>query len=295
MKKNEFIVLLFLGLPIAGASTVFADEMAYMETGQGLFGTINLDTGAFTNIGAMASPGSLGLNDGLASAGSNVYVSAQGGASRANGLYSIDTTTGAASLVGNSVNGGNGFGNLGSSSAGIFGSVNNTLLSINSTTGLATQVGSSGALHLNGSYTSPLSTGSSVLYSIHGGYLVTVNPATGLLTYGPQLSLSSSAVGQGPRIAFSALVYENGVLYGAVGWGHDWNQYESIDSIDTSTGVVSLVANVPDYTYGQEGLIEGLAPLASSDPAPIPEPWSLLLLGSGLAGLAAFRKKFKDV
>jgi hypothetical protein len=87
-------------------------------------------------------------------------------------------------------------------------------------------------------------------------------------------------------------VYENGVLYGAAGWGHNLNQYESIYAIDTSTGVVSLVANVPGYTYGSEGLIEGLAPVAS-DPSPIPEPCTVLLLGSGLAGLTAFRKKFK--
>src|SRR5271157_4914342 len=81
-----FAALLFLGLqPYAGA-----DDFAYEATGNNNFGTIDLTTGAYTQIGNMGA-----LLSGLGVAGGNVY----GGIEGTSSLERVNLATGALTLV----------------------------------------------------------------------------------------------------------------------------------------------------------------------------------------------------
>jgi len=72
----------------------------------------------------------------------------------------------------------------------------------------------------------------------------------------------------------------NGVLYGLSG--------VSIYSVNTSTGAASFLLD-----YGDQGLLPawGSAFLDEAEPDPIPEPGTLLLVGSGLSALALRRRR----
>jgi len=66
------------------------------------------------------------------------------------------------------------------------------------------------------------------------------------------------------------------------------------------TGSVGKSNTIGNYVIAWEDLYDGgdhdfndLVVEASFNPAPVPEPTTLLLLGSGLVGIGAFRRKFK--
>src|SRR5579875_2167099 len=73
-------------LLILTAQIIWADNMAYLESSTGQFGTIDLNTGAFTYLG------SNGLNAaGLALFNGTLYATSDGGTS----IYSVNTSNGA--------------------------------------------------------------------------------------------------------------------------------------------------------------------------------------------------------
>jgi hypothetical protein len=60
-------------------------------------------------------------------------------------------------------------------------------------------------------------------------------------------------------------------------------------SFDLFTGASSFIGNFSDASLSSFGM----SGLAGSTEAPIPEPGTMMLLGTGLAGVAALRRRFK--
>jgi hypothetical protein len=286
VKRALFAVV--LGLCIAGASSVAtAAPTAYMEANLGELGTINLTTGATSMIGHMDYTYlGIGFGGSLGVANGNLYTTAEGsyyGSHDYGQLYSVNTTTGAATLVGSS---GIYYSAFGSTTSGLYAigspGVGEHLYSINASTGAATEIGTSGVdpWYAGGHI---LSTNSASLYDAYGvnSYqLLSVNTTTGTETfigdYVPGTSAKIMAMGE-----------INGTLYGIGGLG-------AISTIDTMTGVDTPTGATASFAIGYYEGIYGLAPFPlPSSPTTVPVPPGIVLSGIGLFGLVGFRKKLK--
>ena len=239
IRKTLLTHMLTLALLATFASSLKADDFAYMlgETGgaSNAFGTLNLNSGAFTLIGNMGSGGFAGL--GVAN---GVLYTEQNG-----GLYSVNTSNASLTLVGGTV--GNNIPVFGSTTSGLYGLVGVgsqnviTLVSI-SLAGAVTQIGAVGVIgNGQGSY-ARLSTGSATLYMENNGALYTVNTSTGAATL----------VGTDANFNANALLYENGSLYvGVNGFG--------VGTINAGTGAIGIHSAI----LGGPNSFGGLAPLSS--------------------------------
>lgn len=237
-----------------------ADITTYVGGGSGAFGTINLNTGAFTPIG----PSFGFVPAGLVSYNGLLYATSYD----ANGtLYSVNPITGSLTSLGNS--GIFYFGGIGATTSGIYRlDQSSNLYSINPANGKATLVGPTGAPV--GPSWRDLSSGGSQLYFGNGPDLFLINTTTG----------AARLVGAfGGPSQIGAMVYENGILYGAdQGRG-------LIVTINVVTGLATPIAGaVANNVWGLASL--GSDPPASDGPLP---PWALGALGAGLVGVAARR------
>lgn len=246
LHKPTAISLLSIGMMASFASDLRADDFAYMIGSQyggntAPFGTVDLNSGAFTLIGNLGSGGFTGL--GIANG--TVYTEQNGL------LFSVNTSTGSATQIGG-ITGAN-LATFGSTTSGLYGLRDSgtgqnaaTLFSINPQTGAQTAIGPIGSSIIGnglGTY-SALSVGSSTLYMEFQSNLYTINTATGAAT---QVGTTDSN-----GYLTSVLLFENGTYYTGSG--------SVFGTINIATGQISPHSSVS----GGPGSIIALAPLSSS-------------------------------
>src|ERR1700733_5477995 len=234
---------LTIGLLCAFATSLEGDDLAYMigaafGGNTSPFGTVDLNTGAFTLIGNMG-PGSF---SGLGVANGVVYTEQNGL------LFSVNTSNGSLTQIGGIT--GNNLATFGSTTSGLYGLYGSgpqsvaTLFSVNPQTGAITAIGPIGSDIIgNGQgFYARLSAGSSTLYMENNSNLYTINTATGA---GTQVGTTDSN-----GYLTSVLLFENGTYYDGAG--------SVFGTINTATGQITPHSSVS----GGPGSIVGLAPLS---------------------------------
>ncbi len=202
--------------------TAQAQTTVYTITNAGAFGTLNLSTGAFTQIG---NPGVEPA--GMAELGTNLYISnAQG-----NTLYQVDYANGTLTPVGN---GSIVYKGLGATTSGLYAvGTDANLYSINAATGVSTLIGPTG-LSPN---VSAMSGNAGVLYAaVYNGtssILYSLNTSTGAAT-----TIGNTDVGP-----MASMVFASGLLYGAT-------NNEALYTLNTETGAATFVANLSIDAWG---------------------------------------------
>ena len=285
--SSERTKIVFLSIAIGsfllGASSVANAETAYMATGGGAFGTIDLNTGVFTQLGLTAFPVA-----GLALVGTTLYADAQGTGNDRGQLYSVNPATGALMSIGSPTEiDFTAFGSYGGTLYALdHNSANANLYSINSSTGAATLIGPTKTGQGLAGFWS-LSTNSTALYFSLNNNLYTLNTSTGQAT-----AIGGLGVGI-PGIQVGAMAEIGGVLYA----GQD-NQSPPlrIVTLNKTTGAATVLSNVTNapgsnasYIYGLAPTIQG--PSVKSAAAGQIEPFAaesiVAAYGSGLAGTTA--------
>ena len=217
--------LFFASSPFAQAQTIYA------ITQSGIYGTLNVSTGAFTPI---TSPGFEPA--GLAGLGANLFSAVYPG----NTLYEVNLTNGNFVTIGN---GSATYYDFGSTTAGLYGfGTDQNLYSVNSSTGATTLIGPTG---LPSGGLSGMSGGGPALYlalaTENDSLLYLVNTTTGAATEIGNTGVSIAALG-----------FADGTLYAADTSGN-------IYTVNTSTGAVTLISNCGQVLYGL-----GLPPMTYS-------------------------------
>jgi hypothetical protein len=294
--KRAFV--LALALTTAAAK---ADPIVYAIGDSGQFGTVNLSTGSFTQIGPNISVATAGLVQGP---GANLLSLGFNG-----DLNSIDPATGILSTIGatgladctlpTSPCGSTSANNIGKVGSGVYATdFANNLYSVNSTTGAATLIGATGIPGLPFIPHTPVAgdpDGSFYIYdetlfsyagNLYANFdagqfdpitftptqlvapaLYQINTATGVAT-----TLSATDFG------LAGITDVAGTLYAF--------------SLPTSTVVTLNLADGSTSYVSDTDTAAGLVGGATA-PSPTPEPSSLALLGTGLAAIAAGTKKKK--
>ena len=264
IRKHTTAGLLAVGVLVALPAFLQADNLAYMLGTAALgvenpFGTIDLNSGAFTLIGNMGSGG----YDGLAVANGVLYTEQNGL------LYSVNTSNANLTLIGGLI--GTNLNTFGSTTTGLYGvsGVGSlevaTLFSINPETGAITTIGPIGASAIpNGQgYYERLSVGSSTLYMEFSSNLYTIDTTTGAAT---QVGTTDSN-----GYLTSVPLFENGTYYAGTGSG--------IATLNVNTGQLTPGSAIS----GGPGSPVGVAP----DPLPSGAPPVMLTANAYMLATAA--------
>jgi hypothetical protein len=242
----------------------FADTSAYESTGGDTFGTIDLSSGVYTNIGSTSYLGTPILLSGLGAFGGGVY----GGGEGLTGLFKVNQGTGELTLIGNSSEP---YEDTGSTTSGLyeFGKDSN-LYSVNPSTGATTLIGATG-IPIGGVI--GMSSSGAQLFIAQLDNLYSINTTTG----------AGTLVGLTPGVYFGAMVEIGGTYYG----GSDLTSPGQVFTFDPSTAATTAGPNVTGTPYDFWGLT----------PTGVPEPstWVMMLagfVGLGWAGCRAARSRF---
>ena len=206
LKNSRVLLAIAIAISLLGASTDAAAATAYLATGGGAFGTIDLNTGVFTQLGLTSIP-----VVGLALVGATLYADGQGIGNERGQLYSVNPATGALQSIGPPT--GIDFTAFGSCRGTLYAldhtSANPNLYSIDASTGAATLIGPTNTGQALAGYWA-ISTNSTDLYFSVNSNVYTLNTSTGHAT--PIGALGGS-------IQVGAIAEVGGVSAGAVHHG----------------------------------------------------------------------------
>jgi len=258
MNMQSRSVALLILLCVATLSN--ASPILWIDDSAGRIGTVDVATGVDTLVGNSGAA----LTDIAFDPNGNLY-----GITFSN-LYRINTSTGAATLIGG------GFpvqmNALTFSSTGVlYGAAtgSNGFYTINTTTGAATLVGNIGSTSAG-----DLAFHNGVLYlSSSTGNLVSINVSTGVGTIIGSLGPAGGSFGLANG--------DDNVLYAVNG--------TNIFSVNTATGLGTLVVGYGGVLSGANGTAFFQEAVVPSIPEP--ETYAMLLAGLGLLGFAARRRK----
>jgi hypothetical protein len=266
------IGVLALGLAVGAVPALaypdpYFSQNAYDIDKFGEFGTLNLLSGKRTDIGATGITSPAGLAE---SASGALYTAHY----TTNQFYSIDPTTGVATLV--PVAGGIIYGALGSTTSAIYTiSQGGELFSIDPIAGTSTDIGATGLPHQPNSNKVGLSVNGTGLYAVSPTGLYSIDTTTGASTF-----LGPAGAGSSDSDLLISLLWIGATLYGGSDPATD------LLTIDPTTGaVLNSAVSTPTSGSGVATLF-GLAPIAASV-VPVPEPAGGPILGLGALGAIA--------
>jgi hypothetical protein len=284
-RQRKLIISLMLFAASASADTfVYAVSTNYNNfTGQ--FGTVDLTTGAFNQIGPAIADPLTGLVGGPN--GKLLSISASGN------LDSVNPATGAVSVIGavsvvNKVSP-IGVANAPYSIAELNGTVFATDLygnfySVNTKTGAATLIGVTG-LPLCPSLTSSTEVSDEALFTDGGKLYATfdgINLATSGVVDSPELYQINPATGVATRVGPTALGLDAAVqLDGTVyGFAFGYSGSNTVLSLNVANGNTTFLND-----YVSSPVAGGVNSFDIGGAAPVPEPASLALVGFGIAAV----------
>ncbi len=217
------VLLIGVMLLVATGPAASAQSTVYAMTSTGAFGTLNLSSGTFTQLGSSGQPPA-----GMASFGNSLFIAGY----QNHTLYLVNPGNGTLAPVGN---GTISYYELGAVASNLYAiGTDNNLYSINAGNGASTLIGPIG-LDVSHS-TSGMSSNGPGLYltvdSGSGSVLYSVNTTTGAAT----------TIGPTGLNLVDSMVYVNGSLYAA--------PHNALYILNTSTGASTFVANTGIIAWG---------------------------------------------